>query len=57
LSGFSNAAPDIAEPIPGGVAFAKEPDDVRAHAARMLAMKVGQVNESVPAEPYPESFT
>jgi succinyl-CoA synthetase beta subunit len=26
----------------GGVAFAKEPADVRAHAARMLAMKVGQ---------------
>src|SRR5438046_2202224 len=26
----------------GGVAFAKTPDDVRAHAARMLAMKVGQ---------------
>ncbi len=26
----------------GGVAFAKEPDDVRAHAARMLAMKVEQ---------------
>ncbi len=26
----------------GGVAFAKEPEDVRAHAARMLAMKVGQ---------------
>ena len=26
----------------GGVAFAKQPDDVRAHAARMLAMKVGQ---------------
>jgi succinyl-CoA synthetase beta subunit len=26
----------------GGVAFAKEPDDVRAHVARMLAMKVGQ---------------
>ena len=26
----------------GGVAFAKEPDDVRAHAERMLAMKVGQ---------------
>src|SRR5437899_5543129 len=26
----------------GGIAFAKEPDDVRAHAARMLAMKVGQ---------------
>ncbi len=26
----------------GGVAFAKKPDDVRAHAARMLAMKVGQ---------------
>src|SRR5713101_2636167 len=26
----------------GGVAFAKGPDDVRAHAARMLAMKVGQ---------------
>ena len=26
----------------GGVAFAKNPDDVRAHAARMLAMKVGQ---------------
>src|SRR5207247_7713791 len=26
----------------GGVAFAKKPDDVRAHAARMLAMKIGQ---------------
>src|SRR6201984_2689896 len=26
----------------GGVAFAKKPDDVHAHAARMLAMKVGQ---------------
>src|ERR1700675_1594122 len=26
----------------GGVAFAKKPDDVRVHAARMLAMKVGQ---------------
>src|SRR6266550_800511 len=26
----------------GGVAFAKEPNDVRAHAARMLGMKVGQ---------------
>src|SRR5438045_2128356 len=26
----------------GGVAFAKDPDEVRAHAARMLAMKVGQ---------------
>ena len=26
----------------GGVVLAKEPDDVRAHAARMLAMKVGQ---------------
>src|SRR6266566_8668480 len=26
----------------GGVAFVKEPDDVRAYAARMLAMKVGQ---------------
>src|SRR6266446_5934247 len=26
----------------GGVAFAKEPNDVRAHATRMLAMKVGQ---------------
>jgi len=26
----------------GGVAFAKKADDVRAHAARMLAMKVGQ---------------
>src|SRR6266513_4479447 len=26
----------------GGVAFAKKPEDVRAHAARMLAMKVGQ---------------
>ncbi len=26
----------------GGVAFAKEPDEVRAAAARMLAMKVGQ---------------
>src|SRR5213594_1218531 len=26
----------------GGVAFAKKPDDVRVHAARMLSMKVGQ---------------
>src|SRR5438105_4161000 len=26
----------------GGVAFAKEPDDVRAHATRMLSMRVGQ---------------
>ena len=26
----------------GGVVFAKGPDDVRDHAARMLAMKVGQ---------------
>jgi succinyl-CoA synthetase beta subunit len=26
----------------GGVAFAKKPEDVRAHAARMLSMKVGQ---------------
>src|SRR5437763_12901645 len=26
----------------GGVAFAKKPDDVRTHAARMVAMKVGQ---------------
>ena len=26
----------------GGVAFAKKPEDVGAHAARMLAMKVGQ---------------
>jgi succinyl-CoA synthetase beta subunit len=26
----------------GGVAFAREPEDVRAQAARMLAMKVGQ---------------
>src|SRR5712692_5767434 len=26
----------------GGVAFAKKPDDIRAHTARMLAMKVGQ---------------
>ena len=26
----------------GGVAFAKKPEDVRAHAERMLAMKVGQ---------------
>jgi succinyl-CoA synthetase beta subunit len=26
----------------GGVAFAEKPDDVRAHATRMLAMKVGQ---------------
>src|SRR6266478_1255693 len=26
----------------GGVAFAKKSDDVRAHAERMLAMKVGQ---------------
>src|ERR1700694_356369 len=26
----------------GGVRFAKRPDDVRGHAARMLAMKVGQ---------------
>ena len=25
----------------GGVAFAEKPDDVRAHAARMLAMKDG----------------
>src|SRR5260370_8939753 len=27
----------------GGVAFAKKPADVRGHAARMLAMKVGQL--------------
>src|SRR4029077_974733 len=27
----------------GGVAFAKKPEDVRAHAERMLSMKVGQV--------------
>src|SRR5205807_7962992 len=26
----------------GGVAFAKKPDEVRGHAARMLAIKVGQ---------------
>src|SRR5690349_9188625 len=26
----------------GGVAFAKKPEDARAHAERMLAMKVGQ---------------
>src|ERR1700674_5400976 len=26
----------------GGVMFAKRPDDVRGHAARMLGMKVGQ---------------
>jgi succinyl-CoA synthetase beta subunit len=26
----------------GGVAFAEKPADVRAHASRMLAMKVGQ---------------
>src|SRR5437867_12859507 len=26
----------------GGVAFAKKPDEVRGHATRMLAMKVGQ---------------
>src|SRR5207253_10644512 len=26
----------------GGVAFAKKPEDVRAHAARMLSMNVGQ---------------
>src|SRR5690349_10675951 len=26
----------------GGVAFAKNPDDVRAHTNRMLAMKLGQ---------------
>src|SRR5437764_2647890 len=26
----------------GGVAFAKRPDEIRAHAARMLAIKVGQ---------------
>jgi len=26
----------------GGVAFAKKPDEVRAHATRMLAMKLGQ---------------
>jgi succinyl-CoA synthetase beta subunit len=41
----------------GGVAFAKEPDDARAHAERMLAIKVGQfpveavlVEEKVPIE-------
>jgi succinyl-CoA synthetase beta subunit len=41
----------------GGVAFAKKPDDVRAHATRMLAMKVGQfpveavlVEEKIPIE-------
>jgi succinyl-CoA synthetase beta subunit len=26
----------------GGVAFAKEPDEIRAHAARMLSIKLGQ---------------
>ena len=26
----------------GGVAFAKKPEEVRAHTKRMLAMKVGQ---------------
>src|SRR6266568_6596311 len=26
----------------GGVAFAKKPDEIRVHAARMLAMEVGQ---------------
>ncbi len=26
----------------GGVTFAKKPDEVRAHATRMLAMRVGQ---------------
>src|SRR6202011_6147901 len=26
----------------GEVPFAKDPDDVRAHAARMLAMKIGE---------------
>src|SRR5436305_8870911 len=26
----------------GGVSFAKQPDEVRAHAQRMLSMKVGQ---------------
>src|SRR4029453_6491004 len=26
----------------GGVAFAKKPEDVRAHTKRMLAMKVGE---------------
>src|SRR5438132_11384490 len=41
----------------GGVAFAKKPADVRGHAARMLAMKVGQfpveavlVEEKIPIE-------
>jgi succinyl-CoA synthetase beta subunit len=41
----------------GGVAFAKAPNDVRAHATRMLAMKVGQfpvetvlVEEKIPIE-------
>jgi succinyl-CoA synthetase beta subunit len=41
----------------GGVAFAKRPADVRGHAARMLAMKVGQfpvktvlVEEKLPIE-------
>src|SRR5437764_1909124 len=27
----------------GGVAFAKRPDEVRAHATRMLAMTLGQI--------------
>src|SRR5262249_28392389 len=41
----------------GGVAFAKRPDDIRAHVVRMLAMKVGQfpveavlVEEKIPIE-------
>src|SRR5256885_16415343 len=30
----------------GGVAFSKKPDDVPAHAARMLSMKVGQFSDA-----------
>src|SRR5919198_3478555 len=33
----------------GGVAFARKPDELRTHAARMMAMKVGQFPvEAVP---------
>jgi succinyl-CoA synthetase beta subunit len=34
----------------GGVMFAKRPDDVRGHAARMLEMKVGRFPETVLVE-------
>src|SRR5437868_9564352 len=32
----------------GGVAFAKKPEDVRTHAERMLAMKVGHFHRQHP---------